>query len=605
MKAIVSEFSGWIRRISLEKKVSLLLSVTILLTALSLLAVTTASAVNSLARKSHDLAAQQIESLSRNMETSLNDYRELIMMLMLDDRIQAFLKSQGPRQPGYTMVTNAAYQSIAYIRNAKSSIAYIMVAREDTESAYLYNGASYSVYVRGSESMLDDYAGSTATAFGSLRYQTSALPNGQRILHLYQPIFDKYRLNRRLGILCIGIDEETLSRFCSVGSADMRFHIRITDQAGAVLYDLNRENIGRREPFAGQLTGLKGSFSAGGDIVIHQSIGRWGMRLIGSISTRELLADSYTTTAVLLFLIGILTLVSLLVCMRLIRRLCAPLREAVEKMQVVSRGDLSTRMNEENIGDDFREIAENFNSMLVRFQELMERVKLEERRTEQIRFNILQSQIQPHFLYNTLDCIHWQAASNGDREASDMVKVLASYYRRCLSRGQTVISLRQEIALVTDYLTIQNMRYDNIIDLDCSISEELYDAMLPKLTLQPLLENAIYHGVKDQGGKHGTVRLTAQAEGETVTLVLSDDGAGMSEEKIEEMNASLSEFDDNFGYGVRNVHKRMEILFGEGFGLHYRSNRGGRGLTVEIRIPRRWRETDRTGKEGGAACTVR
>lgn len=583
MSGLFARLRQNIRKNSFEKKVSWFLVAAILVTALSLLAATTVSAVNSLVQKSHSLAAQQIDSLSRNMEASLSDYRDQIILLLMDDRIQAYLKaSPGESDPA---AVNAAYQALFYMRSAKPSIDYIMVAREDRDDTFLYGGSSLASFPRGSGQILSDYAESQATSFGSLRYRMTELTNGRRILQFYHPVFDKYRLNKRLGILCIGIGEEALSQFCS-GGEDLTLHTRITDLAGTVLYDLDQDNIGRRERFAGQIAARSGSFTANGDIVVYRTIGRWDLRLIGSISMRELLADSYKTAAAALILTAVLTLLSLTICTRLIYRLCAPLREAVTKMQVVSSGNLQVRMNEEHIGDDFREIAENFNGMVIKLQNLMERVKLEERRNEQVRFNILQSQIQPHFLYNTLECIHWQAAANGDREASEMVKALASYYRLCLSHGRDVIPLRQEIALVNSYLTIQNMRYDNIIEGVFELDDEMLEIMLPKMTLQPLVENAIYHGVKDRGGKYGVVRLTARVEDTDAVLVFSDDGAGMSVEKLRELNDSLARPDDSGSYGVRNVNKRIQILFGEGYGLHYSSNGSG-GITVEIRLPYR------------------
>ena len=140
---------------------------------------------------------------------------------------------------------------------------------------------------------------------------------------------------------------------------------------------------------------------------------------------------------------------------------------------------------------DSRKLAEGFNSMMDEMNLLMEQVKQEQHEMEQIRFNALHSQIKPHFLYNTLECIHWQAVADGNQEISTMVKALAQYYRVCLSQGREIISLRQELEHVRSYLIIQNMRYDNIIELMVQIPEKYDDVKIPKMTLQPLIENAI------------------------------------------------------------------------------------------------------------------
>ena len=214
----------------------------------------------------------------------------------------------------------------------------------------------------------------------------------------------------------------------------------------------------------------------------------------------------------------------------------------------------------------------------------MQQVKLEQHQIEQIRFNSLQSQIQPHFLYNTLDCIHWQAVADGNQEISILVKALARYYRICLSKGHDVIPLKMEVEHVQNYLIIQNMRYDNIIGISIQVEENCKDAMIPKLTIQPLVENSIYHGIKIKEGKQGSISLSAVRKGETVQILIADTGTGMTKEQIAEMNQHLSEYDEGFGYGVRNVNKRIELLYGKEYGLHYVKNEFG-GVTVEITLP--------------------
>ena len=171
----------------------------------------------------------------------------------------------------------------------------------------------------------------------------------------------------------------------------------------------------------------------------------------------------------------------------------------------------------------------------------MEQVKLEQHQLEQIRFNALQSQIQPHFLYNTLECIHWQAIAEGNKEISTMVKALAKYYRICLSKGHDVITIREEVEHIRNYMIIQNMRYDNIIRSEIVVESQVEESLIPKLTLQPLVENSIYHGMKVKEGKTGTLYLTA-------------------------------------------YKNEDELLFGEGYGLNYQKNDSG-GVTVVIHLP--------------------
>ena len=201
-----------------------------------------------------------------------------------------------------------------------------------------------------------------------------------------------------------------------------------------------------------------------------------------------------------------------------------------------------------------------------------------------IKVMILSAQIKPHFLYNTLECIHWQAVADGNQEISIMVKAMAQYYRVCLSRGKEIIPLSQELEHIYSYLVIQNMRYDNIIDLENHIPECFHNVNIPKMTLQPLVENAIYHGIRIKEGGKGKIVLGIRRNGTDVYLSLGDSGFGMSQKQIDEINQSISQYDESFGYGVRNVNRRIELMFGTTYGLHYSRNEHG-GVTVEIHLP--------------------
>lgn len=198
---------------------------------------------------------------------------------------------------------------------------------------------------------------------------------------------------------------------------------------------------------------------------------------------------------VILVLIIVLIIVSIII-RALVRKMYQPLNKVVSKMDHVATGSLRTRINVDNMGEDFAKLAIGFNSMMDEIEVLMEQVKLEQHQLEQIRFNALQSQIQPHFLYNTLECIHWQAIAEGNKEISTMVKALAKYYRICLSKGHDVITIREEVEHIRNYMIIQNMRYDNIIGSEIVVESQVEESLIPKLTLQPLVENSIYHGMK-------------------------------------------------------------------------------------------------------------
>ena len=358
----------------------------------------------------------------------------------------------------------------------------------------------------------------------------------------------------------------------------------VVDTEGMLISSRNKEKIGTNVDFIPKMKEKSGTFSMDGRLYIYQKVSNWRFYVVSSVPMMELYKSSIRTIFFMAFILLFLLTVSLLVVKRIISKVYRPLDKVVRKMDDVASGSLKTRINVEHMGEDFTKLAVGFNSMMEEILVLMEQVKMEQHQIEQIRFNALQSQIQPHFLYNTLECIHWQAMVDGNEEISTLVKALAKYYRICLSGGHDVIPLKMELEHVRNYLIIQNMRYDDIIGSGFDVEEAASDVMIPKLTLQPLVENSIYHGIKVKEGKTGSLFLKVRKRSSDVLITLADTGTGMSQQQIDEMNQHLSEYDDSFGYGVRNVNKRIELLYGEEYGLYYLRNESG-GVTVEIRLP--------------------
>ena len=408
--------------------------------------------------------------------------------------------------------------------------------------------------------------------------------NGSKYtLNIYFPIYDTNRVLGELGLLCMNFTDPSLLQILEYDSSN-KLESMVVDTDGMMISARDKDKIGTNVDFIPKMKEKSGTFSMGGRLYIYQKVSDWRFYVVSSVPMMELYKSSIRTIFLMAFILLFLLTISLLVVKRIISKVYRPLDKVVRKMDDVASGSLKTRINVEHMGEDFTKLAVGFNSMMEEILVLMEQVKMEQHQIEQIRFNALQSQIQPHFLYNTLECIHWQAMVDGNGEISTLVKALAKYYRICLSGGHDVIPLKMELEHVRNYLIIQNMRYDDIIGSEFDVEEAASDVMIPKLTLQPLVENSIYHGIKVKEGKTGSLFLKVRKRSSDVLITLADTGTGMSQQQIDEMNQHLSEYDDSFGYGVRNVNKRIELLYGEEFGLYYLRNESG-GVTVEIRLP--------------------
>ena len=288
----------------------------------------------------------------------------------------------------------------------------------------------------------------------------------------------------------------------------------------------------------------------------------------------------------------IVMVIALTVSRKITGKLYEPINNIVQKMNDVSKGDLRTRFESEPVDSDSQKLQEGFNIMMDEIDTLIDQIKEEQEQMKRIELNSLQSQIQPHFLYNTLECIHWQAASDGNIEISTMVKALAQYYRICLSQGNDIIPIERELEHIKNYLIIQNMRYGDIIELNIDVPEQYRQVKIPKLTLQPLVENSIYHGIKVKEGRKGNIKIFTEQEGKDFFLIVCDNGEGMSEERVNYLNQQISEFDKNIGYGINNVNKRIELMFGKEYGLTFYRNPEA-GIRVKIRLPDSTREGER------------
>jgi two-component system sensor histidine kinase YesM len=198
--------------------------------------------------------------------------------------------------------------------------------------------------------------------------------------------------------------------------------------------------------------------------------------------------------------------------------------------------------------------------MISEIEKLISRVVEEQRIKRQVELNVLQAQIKPHFLYNTLDTMGYLAISGKSDEVYEAIEALGSYYRTSLSKGSEVISLREEIEIVKNYLTIQKLRYGDIFNVNYEIDERVYEYKILKLVLQPLVENALYHGIKPKG-EMGHITVTTKVEDELIRITVTDDGIGMENEELAKiMDGKLD--NNNSSFGLRGTIERLKIFYG-------------------------------------------
>ncbi|MDO4491487.1 MAG: sensor histidine kinase [Lachnospiraceae bacterium] len=403
-------------------------------------------------------------------------------------------------------------------------------------------------------------------------------------INLFCPVFEEYSLNRQLvAFLVVGINASSLKE--GNFQEDVFQKIRVIDEKGKILVSSDLKEIGSRAEQYQGLSEKTGRYEEGDTVVMYQSSGTRNLIFEGTMSKDQWYESILRTAAALSFVILLFTLISIVMIYSLSSYFYEPMEEMLSVMRKVGEGDLNHQMKQYE-QSDFGQIAGTFNSMTDSLKGQMEMIRQKEQENTEIRLNALQSQIKPHFLYNTLESIHWQALLEGATGVSKMIMALSRFYRLCLSKGEELIPLSTELEHMKSYVMIQNIRFDDILQMEYDIPEELNSCYIPKITLQPLVENAFYHGIKPKNGVPGHVRITGALEEGYMILRISDDGVGMTKEQIQELNDNINILINDGSYGVKNVHTRLEIRYGKGSGLHYEKNPEG-GITVTVRLPAR------------------
>ena len=300
----------------------------------------------------------------------------------------------------------------------------------------------------------------------------------------------------------------------------------------------------------------------------------------------------------MIFLIGIILVLSLVLLFFLLKsskklsnKIVDPIDRICERLEAIGKGSLLVCEPIEADIEEVQLLSYGIENMVERLKWQIDKNTEQEKQRRRTEFALLQAQINPHFLYNTLDTIIWLNESGEISEAVKMVASLSNYFRFSLSRGKSVITLEEEEQHIRSYLEIQQMRYRDLMDYEIDIPVRLKNYILPKLTLQPLVENALYHGIKNIRRK-GSIRLTGREQNGCVILEVIDDGYGMSQERLEQLKASLTD-GTNEGFGLRTVHQRIQILFGAEYGLALQSE-PGKGTRISVTIPMKTSDKEMT-----------
>ncbi|WP_343083553.1 cache domain-containing sensor histidine kinase [Blautia producta] len=306
-----------------------------------------------------------------------------------------------------------------------------------------------------------------------------------------------------------------------------------------------------------------------------------GWTLVEAVSVKEFYKNTYRVIGLTgIFLLGILILSFISVNMAT-KHIAKPTQDLLESMKLFGMGNLSHRV-EVKTTDEIGQIGSEYNRMAENIETLIEKVYKMEITQKQAEIDFLCMQINPHFLYNTLDTISWMAIMQGNLDISEMTISLADLLRAMIQKDRFV-TVEDEMKTVKDYLLIQGQRFGDKISVIYDIDEQAYPCRIPNFILQPLIENAIIHGLEPKLEK-GTLRVQIKLENEAVAFCIADNGVGMSREEIQALYEKCEMNDTNQNIGLKNVYRRLILCYGETSRLHIESEKH-RGTKIKFILP--------------------
>lgn len=394
------------------------------------------------------------------------------------------------------------------------------------------------------------------------------------------------------GVVFIDLNYSTISELCTQNSVGTKGYVFILDQDGNIVYhpqqqqlynELQTENISLiMNAKTDVVTAGKGDDEK---IYALSHSETTGWTIVGCMNMSELLKNSRKARSIYVLVALGLIAVALVISSEIARNITFPIQKLRDSMKRVQKGDFSAAEIEVYSDNEIGSLTRSFNVMTHKIQDLMAQNIQEQEQKRKIELKALQSQINPHFLYNTLDSIIWMAEGKKNEEVVLMTASLARLLRQSISIENELVTIGQEVEYVRSYLTIQKMRYKDKLEFEINVDPRITHAQIIRLVLQPIVENAIYHGLKYKESK-GMLKVHGYELGERIIIDITDDGVGMDEETLKHIYDKHKVNYHSNGVGVYNVQQRLVLYYGKEYGIIYHSEKG-KGTTATVVIPKK------------------
>lgn len=520
---------------------------------------------------------QNYEQMLATLSKKFYHLEELTAMIIVNEDLNAILSKKPSEMKVYEQleVFNkvVAFTQIMESNSEFNHVVYyiddgFILTGEDT----LFRKLSAGQQMPWSQSV---YANNGRSAW-VMRDEPDRVPS--RYLSLGRLLWNPANLSEAVGIVTLNVGINQIQQ--SLTKSNPQQLVYIATAAGELVASTGQEEYDKMHlpmPIDTGGTFKKVTLGNGAHLARGQKIGNTSLYLVTVLSNQAATEAIDSIKKQMLTIYAIVALIILIFIFPATRSITRRIFLLMNKMSQVRQG----RLNQLDISpskDEVGQLIASYNYMINSVQELMnEQFKLGQEKNE-AELKALQSQINPHFLYNTLDMLNWMAQKGERDNIQQVVYALSGYYRLILNKGEDFVTVRDEVRLSAIYMEIQMKRFRNRIAIQFDVAEEAMDCLLPKITLQPLVENAIIHGISEKESGTGTIRITGEIFNGRLMLEVKDDGVGLRKEGGAERKHKGS------GYGVQNIEKRLELYFGQPASLRF-SSPDGEGTCVTINVP--------------------
>lgn len=413
--------------------------------------------------------------------------------------------------------------------------------------------------------------------------------NNKWVVSLSRGLYIKKNNKITRAVLLVNVNFKNIDKMCRNVSLGKNGYIYIIDRNGTYIYSPAQESINetaRIEQNKNINEISNGSLIEDSDngkrIITINPVNYTEWKTVGFSDMDEVISakKNFQNYIIMITIVGIILffILSTLVSSKISK----PIIELKKSMKMVEAGnfDINVKIKGES---EVEELSESFNIMVLKIRQLMNQIVVEQEAKRKSELDALQSQINPHFLYNTLDSIVWMAENGNSQDVITMVTSLAKLFRISISRGKNIISVAQEIEHAKNYLIIQKIRYKNKFEFDIKADEEVLKCRTLKLILQPIIENSIYHGIEYMVDE-GRISISAEKYNNKLLFTVKDNGLGMTQDVVDKLLSKEFKKSKGSGVGVKNVHERIKLCFGAEYGIEIESELE-MGTTVKLWLP--------------------